>query len=167
MPGSDIHGKMNIKEWFDKQSDIKTVIDVGSGSATYPKLLGNKYEYIGIEIWAPYVEQWGLQKYYKKIIIGDIRYIRFQVADCIILGDVIEHLPKEDGLQLIQGCLRYYKHVVLSIPLSEKKGEIVRGAIHYGNPFESHISAWTNQEVLKLFKWKVCIESSGIGVFIK
>jgi SAM-dependent methyltransferase len=79
---SSPNGKKEIKEWIEKQTDIKTIVDVGPGKGTYAKLLGNKYNWIGIEAWKPYVEKYNLSNLYKEIIISDIKDIReFPKAD--------------------------------------------------------------------------------------
>lgn len=44
MPVSSKEGKDIIKNWFKKQTDIKTIVDLGPGKGSYPKLLGvDKY----------------------------------------------------------------------------------------------------------------------------
>lgn len=166
MPGSRIDGKKESKEWVEKQTDIESIIDVGCGNATYPKLLGKKYRYIGIEIWAPYIKQWELEKYYDEIIIGDIRHIKLPNADLIIFGDILEHVPKKDALEVIRNARKRFKHMVISCPLS-KHEEIYPGEIHYGNWFEKHISGWTYIELKKLARWDLALNIKGMGVFCK
>jgi SAM-dependent methyltransferase len=164
MPGSQVHGKANIVEWFANRDDIKTIVDVGCGSATYAKLLGDKYIWTGIDIWGPYIELFELQKYYKEIIIADIFHIykTLEPADCIIFGDVLEHLNKNNAVDVLIGSLNKFNHVVLSIPI---KGQ--PSAIHYNNPFEQHKSEWTFNEIKNFTDWEVAIESGDIGIFIK
>lgn len=168
MCGSVGHGKGEIKEWIEEQLDIKTIVDVGAGSATYPQLLGDKYKYKAIEIWAPYIEMWGLEKYYDEIRIGDVRYIKFPKGDCIIFGDILEHMGKEDALEVIRRANSFYKHMVISIPLSERD-EITPSKIHYGNWFEKHISAWTFEELEGLVNWdfKRAVHRGQMGIFTK
>ena len=166
MPGSRVDGKKEIKEWVEKQTDIRTIVDVGAGKAIYPKLLGALYNWIAIEIWAPYIKMWGLKDYYNKIIIGDIRYLKLPQGDLIIFGDVIEHLPKEDALKVIRAARRVYKHMIISLPLSEP-GKIYPGEIHYDNWFEKHISGWTYIEINKLTEWDMALIVKGMGVFAK
>lgn len=167
MPGSREIGKADIKKWIDKQGDIKVIVDIGCGSGTYPRLLGNRYEYIGIEIWEPYVAMFGLNDLYEELIISDVRLCSLPEGDCIIFGDILEHLPKEDALKLIIESGKGYKHMVISIPISESEGEITYGRIHYGNPNEEHKSAWTFEELMKMFIWENAILSRGMGIFIK
>jgi len=168
MPGSKINGKAVIQEWLAKRTDIKTILDIGPGSATYPKLLGDKYNWIGIEIWAPYIKQFELEKYYSNVIVGDISYIdilELPKIDCVIFGDVLEHLPKNRALSVISKYLYYPffpEHVVISIPIDGSDSKV-----HYGNNFEKHLSYWEFTEIQDLFKWEVAIHTSGMGIFIK
>jgi hypothetical protein len=90
MPGSKETGKAEIKEWVNDQKDIKVIVDVGCGGGTYPKLLGNKYEYIGIEIWEPYVAMFGLNLLYKEIIVSDVGLCKLPEGDLIIFGDILD-----------------------------------------------------------------------------
>lgn len=160
MPGSTRHGKAEIKKWIESQPDIKVIVDVGAGSATYPKLLGDKYLYKGIEIWAPYISQWNLRNYYAEIRIGDVRYIEFPRGDCIIFGDILEHLGKGDALVVLERAERKYPHVVVSIPLGKYPSEE-----HYGNEFEKHLSTWEFDELCKDYPFRRKCED--IGVFAR
>ena len=167
MPGSCIQGKQEIKEFINNHSDIKTIVDVGAGSATYPKLLGDRYTYIGIEIWQPYVGIFGLDSFYKEVIIADVRHCKFPKGNCIIFGDILEHLPKQDALKVLQKAWGKYKHVVVSVPVSSTSGKIYPGKIHYGNPNEAHLSAWDYEELKKMFEWEKTLTSKDIGIFLK
>lgn len=163
MPGSVKHGKDKIKEWINSKN-IKTIVDVGAGSATYPKLLGNKYKYIAIEIWEPYVKQWNLHKYYDEIIIADVssRMMKWPKADCIIFGDVLEHIEKKRAFETLKEASVFYKHVVVSIPLDHYPAEI-----HYGNEYEAHLSEWGFQEMKNIHEWEVAYDTGKqIGIFM-
>ncbi len=170
MPGSRIQGKSNISEWIFRNADIKTIVDVGPGSGTYPKLLGDSFTYIGIEIWEPYVEMFDLKQFYKEIIIGDIRDVDLPDGDCIIFGDILEHLLKRDALEVIRRAEEHYKHMVISIPISGEEGVVVPGAIHYNNPNEAHISAWLFEEIYDMYDWDpetMLVQKNRMGIFMK
>lgn len=162
MPFSEGYGKNIIKEWFDVQKDIKTIIDVGPGSGTYAKLLGPKYKYIGIEIWAPYVDKYNLHELYQEVIIGDIRHVMFPQGDCIIFGDIVEHMPKNDAHDVLVRAISRYKHMVVSIPI---------GYFHQSqsedNKFEAHLSFWTFEELQSILQFPVQKMDKDIGIFIK
>jgi hypothetical protein len=163
MPGSVIQGKEEIKRWVDSRDDIKIIVDVGAGSATYPKLLGDKYKYIGIEVWEPYLKMFDLDKYYLKLIVKDISNIKeWPEGDLIIFGDVLEHLGKTEALKVLIKASWRYKHLIISIPLG-----VYRSKIQYGNIYEKHISEWDYQEIAELLNWEVKFSSKNIGIFIK
>lgn len=167
MPGSVKHGKSEIKEFIYNQPDIRRIVDVGCGSGTYRNLLGNRYHYVGIEIFPKYIEMFKLLDIYDEVLIGDIYDFSTGViegglpdGDLIIFGDVLEHLQKEKALKTLEKSFEKYKHIVVSIPIDGRDG-----AIHYGNPHEAHISTWTFDEVKKITSWKLAMRIRGIGIF--
>lgn len=163
MPFSEKAGKEIIKDWFEEHDDIKKIVDVGPGAGTYAKLLGRKYKYVAIEIWAPYVDQFNLHELYDKIIIGDIRHVNFPKADCIIFGDVLEHLNKEDARTILRKAEKRYKYIVVSSPV----GEYQQGSFQ-GNRYETHLSHWTFEEFSEMMiDYKVKKQSKDIAIFIR
>ena len=145
MPVSVKEGKKEIKDWFDKQKDIRTVVDIGPGSGTYPKLLGKKYKWKAIEIWGPYVERFGLNSLYDEIRIGDVQYMELPKADCVIAGSVLEHLPRRAVRKVFKRLDEKYEHVVIVIPINSNSKTIFEG-----NTFEQHVSVWTQEQLDEL-----------------
>lgn len=174
MPGSVIQGKAEIKEWIDaKEGDIGNILDVGCGEGTYAKLLGPKHKYIGVDIWMPYKQMWKLDSLYEEVVIGDIYWIDMTLfvpysIDCVIFGDVLEHLPKAQALQVLDLAIDIFPHVVVSLPLSDTPGEIRPAKVHYDNPFEAHLSAWTKDEMDSLYDWDKIVHAgkNNIGVYM-
>jgi len=162
MPSSSTKGKREIFDWFIEQEGIKTIVDVGCGSGTYPKLLGKKYYWIGVEIFERYVEQFSLNSIYNEVILGDILNVDLPEADCIIFGDVLEHLEKHEAVGLIKKANEKYGHIVISIPLEYYQGE------YMGNIYEIHKSIWTWEELLKVIPESFMrVKFDNIAVFIK
>jgi hypothetical protein len=163
MPASSSLGKEEIKKWFDKRKDIRTIIDCGVGCGTYRKLLGAKYKWIGIEIWEKSIEKYNLKELYDEIIVGDIMKVKLPKADCIIFGDVLEHLDKKDASDLIIMSIHEFDHIVISIPVNYPQGA------YQGNPFEEHKTLWTWREldtfIPKDFKIRKLF--GNIAIFIK
>ena len=168
MSNSKVNGKEQIKAFVDSLDDVQVILDIGCGSATYPKLLaGGNYSFIGIEIFEPYIKKFDLNDYYDEIIVGDAgKLLTLPLADLIIFGDVLEHMEKESALELILKAIKSFEHVIISIPVT-KDGSISPAEIHYQNIFEAHISGWTFNEIKKLAKWKFVTESGGLGIFYK
>lgn len=169
MPGSVIQGKQEIKEFIYSQDDIKTIVDVGPGSGTYPKLLSTfkDYSFIGIEVFAPYIKKFDLKLLYNEIIVSDISELpkeQWPDADCIIFGDVLEHLPKPKAIEVLDRAIAKYRHVVVSIPIGTWPAKI-----HYGNKKEAHLSTWDMNEIKERAPWEVMhyFTKNSIGVFCK
>lgn len=163
MPASSQKGKRETHEWFGKHPEIKTVIDVGCGSGTYPKLLKDKdITWTGIEIYLPYVAKFNLSKLYSHIIIDNILTCKLPEADCIIFGDVLEHLEKKEAKQIIKKAEKKYKHIVVSIPINYPQ------EAHIENKWEAHKSIWQEEELMELFKnYKIKEIHGNIGLFIR
>lgn len=171
MPGSRVQCKEEIKNWVNGREDIYSILDIGCGAGTYRKLLGDDYFWIGVDIWAEYIKRFNLDKLYHTVVVADAFYLDFDMfhpIDLCILGDVIEHMPKEKGLALINKALHYCRHVIISIPLTKDVSEVPPGDEHYGNWFEKHVAGWTQKELQDITKWdKVVIANKNyIGAFI-
>lgn len=95
----------------------------------------------GIEIFKDYVDYlpW-IRQIYDEIYIGDASEIDFSSYDLIIACDVIEHLPKEKGLTLINKCKeKANKCFIVNIPIGENW---LNNKIVARNLYEKHQSIW-------------------------
>ena len=165
MPVSSSKGKETIKDWFSKRRHIKTIVDLGPGVGTYPKLLGkDRYVWKAVEIWGPYVKRFKLNRFYDEIRIGDIQYMDLPDGDCAILGDVLEHIKKKGAIKTFKKVDRQFPHVVVSMPLESDSQHVFEG-----NEFERHISVWTKDELDKLIPptYKVRELFGRMAIFIK
>jgi len=108
---------------YDKNISI---LDVGSGSGTYYDLLNplgyNNLD--GVEAFYPYIKKFDLQSKYKKLYIGDITKIEIDYSkyDLIIMGDVFEHIKKEDAKILVDNINTI--DMIISIPFESEQGPI-------------------------------------------
>jgi 2-polyprenyl-3-methyl-5-hydroxy-6-metoxy-1,4-benzoquinol methylase len=165
MPYSSKECKPEILDWFNSRDDIHTVIDIGCGSGTYPKLLAHKnYKWIGVEIWEPYIERFKLEEFYDKIYVGNFfRFIHKLEGDCIIFGDVLEHMQIEDAKKAISLADQKFKHVVISTPINYEQEECE------GNPYEKHLSIWSMELINSIVPESFTIRgiSWDIALFIK
>ena len=59
---------------------------------------------LGIELFEPYARSANLLTSYDSVVIGDIRSLPFRdkSVDCIVCTEVIEHMPKDQGIALIK-----------------------------------------------------------------
>ena len=105
----------------------------------------------GIEVFPDYLQ--GHQEIiYDNIYIGDALSVLpgLGLYDTIILGDVLEHFPKDQAWTVLDLCFEHLeKHLILNLPMGEawQQPEI------YNNPHEKHRSFWHWDE-LKPFVWK-------------
>lgn len=144
----------------------KTVMDVGAGRGAYATIL---YPYIpntifdAIEVWTPYIDQFGLDKKYRNIYNVDARVHDNYNYDLVIFGDVLEHMPKNDAISLWERVSKQAEFALISIPIVHMpQGELD------GNPYEIHEEEdWSVESVLSEFKNIVEYRSfDQTGVFI-
>lgn len=94
----------------------------------------------GLELFEPYILS-HQRSLYSNIIIGDVRELAPKVDqyDLIIAGDVIEHLDKDDGEEVIAQLYDKAKRALfVNIPLGDGWDHPER----HGNPGELHRSQW-------------------------
>ena len=159
MPGSITFGKpfvyFFVKEINRRYSGMPLrFLDVGAGMATYPKMLKSAFpnsKFTGIEIWAPYIEQFDLNYWYDEVIISDIRYLDWKKAppfDIVLFGDILEHMTQNEAAAAVQEASRAGGFVITSIPL----GHHPQHAEH-GNPWERHTEAdWELSQIPHFFE---------------
>jgi predicted TPR repeat methyltransferase len=169
MPHSSGIGKEETAKWFNVNKDkIKRVLDIGVGAGTYAKIIKSQKnltkdaEWVGIEAWAPYIEKFELNKLYNQIINSDVRLLEWDSLgffDVAIAGDVLEHMTKEEAVNLVEKVLDRSTTMIISIPI----WEYPQGAAH-GNPFEIHVKEdWSHEEVKET--WGRYIQKSFVGYY--
>lgn len=148
MPFSDNQGKDVIREWLRTDRRV-AVLDIGPGSGTYGKMVRevqpNNWQLIAIEAWEPYVEEFNLDSIYDEVRISDVRDAPaswVEAFDYVIVGDVIEHMPRADAEKLLlrltsPGWATNYK-VIVSFPVLH----LDQGP-YAGNHYEVHVDHWT------------------------
>ncbi len=126
------------------------ILDVGAGSGTYSDAL-KKYRYRGVidavEVWQPYIDEFGLHSKYNNVFNEDIRTFDDLGYDVVIFGDILEHMDKQEALDLWARVALSADYALIAIPI-----------IHYhqgemnGNPYEVHVKDdWSHEEVLDTF----------------
>lgn len=167
MPFSSKQGKFEIVKWLSKNArDISSMIDFGAGAGNYAKIFiahAPRIHRTAVEVFEPYIKKFRLASLYQKIIVADFSKMELPAGDLAILGDVVEHLPKEPARAFVASVVAKYPHVIVSIPV----GSYPQGTV-YGNDFERHLSEWTIKELDEMFKnFPVRLVDGEIGVFIK
>jgi hypothetical protein len=133
MPYSSTAFKEEIKRHILSNIPAHTkMLDVGPGAGTYGLLLGSYFSMDGLEIYEPYVDKFKLNSIYNKIIIGNVLAFDFTGYDYIIMGDILEHLPKYEAINLIGRINSAGKKCLIAVPYLYEQGE------YDGNVHEIH-----------------------------
>jgi len=206
MAFSSNEGKELFKDWVYSFSPRK-ILDVGPGAGVYADLIheveGKRVKVAarkavegsgswsevtkcfespvsitGLEVFKPYINQFGLKQKYDRLIIGDIYDLRDQLEDydLIIFGDVLDHLPREKALQVWSAVRKKTKFLWLSTivrpaPDLEWYAGYTQEEEEYAiNPYEKQVYCWSFDEILKKlgpflwrcpFKTVVCFVAEG------
>ena len=120
-----------------------SVLDVGAGAGKYGRLVKESCPgtlTTAVEVHAAYIDQFDLAQLYDSILCMDATRLLETAVDAsyslVILGDVLEHLPKTRGVDLLH-FLTYRSHYILAIFPTEYLQNTV-----FGNRFEAHVSIW-------------------------
>lgn len=125
------------------------VVDVGAGAGLlldYLRPWTPVGRWTAIEVWEPYLKQFHLRQRYDTVILGDVREVNLPEADLYLLGDVLEHLPREHALDVWNRIRERTRYLAASLPI-----------VHYpqgpefGNPHEEHLYHWALEEFLDTF----------------
>jgi len=137
-----------------------SVLDVGVGfgkygflAREYTDIWNDRYwkdewkcQIIGVEIFEPYVQNYHRDIYDSILIYDAFDYLKIlcldKSFDLIICSDMVEHLPKEKGTELLKQFARVGKTSIVIIPTQVRP----QGPVH-GNEFERHVASWTKEEL--------------------
>lgn len=147
MPWSDLTGKRETADWLGRHPELLSFVDFGAGAGAYAEMLraiNPGATRIAVEVWEPYITEYKLHDLYDQVIVADMRTISpLPVAQCAIVGDVLEHLTKDEGLAFLQKIDAAYPHVILNVPV----GDWPQGP-ECGNDYERHLSTWCISDLL-------------------
>jgi hypothetical protein len=151
MPFSDIETKpWGMSKILELDPRPECILDVGPGAGLWVAWLRtNHYEGIvdGIEIWEPYAERFNLYDQYDQLFIADARTWTDFDYDVVILGDVIEHMTKDEAVALIDKVASQAHYALIALPIVH----YIQGP-EFGNPYEEHVKDdWSHKEMLETF----------------
>ena len=138
MPTSYPIYKDSVRNWFLQNVPLDTtILDIGAGCGTYSDLIrGYGYKMDAVEIWEPYINQYGLKNKYGWVYEENVLKMPLDVLgayDFYILGDVLEHLSVEDAQWLMNFLKVRGKKYLVAVPYVMEQGE------HEGNVHETHL----------------------------
>jgi ubiquinone/menaquinone biosynthesis C-methylase UbiE len=137
-----------------------TVLDVGVGfgkygflAREYTDIWNDRYfreewkcTIIGVEIFAPYIQNHHRHIYDSIVVYDAYDYLQMLCPDfafdLIICSDMLEHLPKEKGLKVLEQFKRVGKTSIVIVPVDVRP----QGPVH-GNKYERHVSSWSKEEL--------------------
>ena len=130
---------------FNKKSII--VLDVGCGTANqmyYLRMNGYKGFSVGIDIFIPYITESKKHLVHNEYILCDARYLPFRENsfDTVISFEMIEHLEKSDGINLILTIEKLAKKQVMVSTVTDFQPQDSFDE----NIFQEHKSAWYPEE---------------------
>lgn len=179
MPASSTEGKKWIVEKVsqlvnEKRVRASNILDVGVGNGTYIRLFSEESNilsncnWIGIEVWEPYIDKYFLRQRYDHIINADVRNLDAWATDftsysIAFLGDVLEHMTKDEAKKVVEKVLAISEYVFISIPIVHYPQDAIEG-----NPYERHVKDdWSHEEVMETFSHitHACREGQ-IGVYM-
>lgn len=145
----NIHAKLvNIGDLFyykilEKElSKMESVLDVGCGSnSPLAKIYKNFYS-VGVDVFEPSIKKSKKEKIHDNYKLGDVlkisKYFKQKSFDVVIALDLIEHLEKNDGLNLLKQMELIAKRKII---LLTPNGFVEQHPVEE-NPYQVHKSGW-------------------------
>jgi hypothetical protein len=137
-----------------------SALDLGCGAGKFGHLLRRaapECRRVAVEVESTYVERYALRDLYHELHEADVTpWWRSPAAraphDLVLLGDVLEHLPKGEGLDLLNAMVYRSAWVLAVVPEF-----IVQDAVD-GVESEVHVSVWSERDLHwhDLWAWDNC-----------
>jgi 2-polyprenyl-3-methyl-5-hydroxy-6-metoxy-1,4-benzoquinol methylase len=117
-------------------------LDIGAGAGKHGKMIRELLpdaHITAIEIELDYINKYKLQSIYSEVRPINAMQLMNEptmIYDGIILGDVLEHLPKSQGVDLINFLVYRCKTMIIIYPLGRIQNE------YKDSHYEAHVSVW-------------------------
>ncbi|MFC2072264.1 class I SAM-dependent methyltransferase [Chloroflexota bacterium] len=136
--------------WRHIDNKGKSILDIGCGKGEPMRFINRHKQFysVGLDAWEPRLIGGKEQRIHDDYILCNIRNlpIKKETFDIVLCLEVLEHLEREAGLELIrimEGIAR--RQVIISTPLGQYEQGIMDG-----NPYENHVYIWTPNELKQL-----------------
>lgn len=124
----------------------KTLLDVGCGTNSPVQSFNKRIRCVGVDAFQPSIETSKSKKIHDEYHLLNVMDINKQFAsekfDVVTALDLIEHLTKEDGFQLMDKMEAIAKHKII---IYTPNGFVPQGD-REKNPWQVHLSGWTPKE---------------------
>ncbi len=136
-----------IYELGRELDECKSVLDLGCGSSSPLKLFRKKFYSVGVDISKSSVEESKKRGIHNEYFVLDVLNIDKKFSpnsfDCVIALDLIEHLEKQQGIDLIKMMEKIAKKKVI---IFTPNGFLPQGE-YRGNKWQVHKSGWSVKEM--------------------
>lgn len=125
------------------------VLDIGCGKASPLRMITKSSSSVGLDLYRSYILKCKALSIHDDYVLGDAKKLPFknQSMDLALSVEVIEHLKKRDGLEIIEEMQRVVrKKIILTTP----NGYLPAYAGSDDNPVERHESGWIRDDLEKL-----------------
>ncbi len=126
-----------------RECDYELFLDIGPGAGKYGRMIRKHKpdaKIIGIEAHCGYIGQYRLNQVYDDLVVGRAEEILWEDVgrtwDCVIMGDVIEHMHKSKAVDLLHFLIYRVKAIIVLYPV-----KYIQYA-HGGVKTEAHVSVW-------------------------
>ncbi len=125
-------------------SNLDSVLDLGCGKHSMVPIIPTWIYTIGVEIFEPYYTAAVASQRHKRYISHDILTVEFSEKsfDAVALLDVLEHLPKDKGMMLLNKIEKIARRKVI---IFTPNGFLPQDHVDE-NPYMDHCSGWSVKE---------------------
>lgn len=134
-----------------EEHDIRVALDMGCGTDSVLRTYRPRLRTIGVDADAITLERARAAGTHDEYVLANVLDDDLSVklarmghrsVDLIVIIDVVEHLPKRAGFELLEKCeLMTGKFIVVQTP----NGFLEQGP-EFGNPYQRHLSGWFPQD---------------------
>jgi SAM-dependent methyltransferase len=140
-----------------RMTDPQRMLDIGTGfgkygflAREYLELWNGREKYgewerqiDGIEAFEPYLTP--VHHFiYSRVFKGDALKVLETMTgkyDLVLLVDVLEHFTREDGMKVLDHCMRISRNTLVSVPIAMTVQDAV-----FGNSYETHRYQWNKKD---------------------
>ncbi len=122
------------------KENLRTGLDVGCGEySILTALRPYGFRSVGIDVWPEQIEKVRRLDAHDEYIVGDVCMLDLgRQFDVVVLNHVIEHLPRDEGVELLRRLEGMAKRLLI---VSTPNGFLEQLPVD-GNPFQRHWSGW-------------------------
>lgn len=137
-----------VYELKEELKDCSSVLDLGCGNCSPIQHCQNIQHSVGVEAFGPYLEESRKQKIHSEYLQKEINSLDFakNSFDAVIMIEVLEHLPKEMGKNILKKAEKWAKKKII---LSTPNGYFPMDEVD-GNSFQRHLSGWDAKELRQM-----------------